>query len=92
LTGNFIRKLPNGEWIYPSTNEVMEKAGLESIKTYIDQRKKHVEKYLTNESKPIGDLMNSLDIKVNMERVNWWKSIPDPDIQTLLNPNSQNAQ
>jgi hypothetical protein len=76
LTRDFICKLPNGEWIYPSTTEVMKKLKLESIQTYIQQRQKHVEKHLTNNSKPIRDLIDSLDMKINMERVNWWKVIP----------------
>ena len=67
LTGDFICKLPCGEWIYPSTAELMKKVGLELIQTYINERKKHVEKHLTDESKPIGDLMNSLNMKVKME-------------------------
>jgi hypothetical protein len=51
-----------------------------------------VEKHLTNESKPVRDLIDSLDLKINMERVIWWKMIPVIPDQTLLNPNSQNAQ
>ena len=40
LTGDFICKLPCGEWIYPSTAELMKKVGLELIQTYINERKK----------------------------------------------------
>jgi hypothetical protein len=70
----------------------MKQLKLESIQTYIQQRQKHVEKHLTNESKPVRDLIDSLDMKLNMERVIWWKMIPVIPDQTLLNPNSQNAQ
>ena len=84
LTRDFIRRLPDGEWVYPSTAEVLQKVKLKSIREYIDQRKRHVEKHLTNESKPIEDLMNSLDIQVNMGRVNWWTIIPvHPDQQNI---------
>ena len=31
LTGDFIRKMPDGEWIYPTMEEVMKKANLKSI-------------------------------------------------------------
>jgi Reverse transcriptase (RNA-dependent DNA polymerase) len=79
LTGDFIRPLPNGDWIYPSTTEVMAKTKLKSIQEYINERKKHLEKHLTAESQPILDIMNSNDLEVNMEQVNWWTTIPVPE-------------
>ena len=61
------------------------------IQTYINEQKKHVEQHLTDKSKPIGDLMNSLNIKVNMEKISWWKIIPaNPDQQTPPNPDFLN--
>jgi hypothetical protein len=73
LTGQYIRQEPNGEWIYPRTKEVLEKAGLESIETYIQKRKEQVAKYLGPQSKAIIDITNSQNIEVNMETVCWWK-------------------
>ena len=53
LTGDFITKLPNGDWHYPKTEDVMQKAGLKSIKQYIEQRRTNVEEYMTMESESI---------------------------------------
>jgi hypothetical protein len=81
LTGQFIHPEPNGEWIYPSTEEVFQKAGLESIESYIQKRRLQVAKHLTPESKAITDIANSLDIDINMEKVCWWKPA-NPDCET----------
>jgi hypothetical protein len=80
LTGDFIRKLPDGDWIYPSTVEIMKKAKL--IKEYVQDRQKQVEKHLFAESTPMTGIMNSLDIDVPLERVRWWKPIPIPNNTT----------
>ena len=53
LTGDFITKLRNGDWHYPKTEDVMQKAGLKSIKQYIEQRRTNVEEYMTMESESI---------------------------------------
>jgi hypothetical protein len=82
LTGDCIRKLPDGDWIYPSTVETMEKAKLKSIKEYIQDRQKQVEKHLFVGSIPMTGIMNSLDIDVPLERVRWWKPIPIPNNTT----------
>ena len=77
LTRDFIRKTTTGDWYYPNMTEMIKSVGLESIETYIIQRRKHVEKHLTD-SKAIQEIESSLDIDINMERVQWWKSIPEP--------------
>ena len=59
LTGDFIRKIPDGEWIYRSTTctgsteEVMKKANLKSIKEDINQRSEQVANYLFTGSTPM---------------------------------------
>ena len=78
LTGDFIKKLPNGDWHYPKTEDVMQKAGLKSIKQYIEQRRKNVEVYMTVESESITELAESVNIEINMERVIWWNNKPEP--------------
>jgi hypothetical protein len=42
----------------------MQKAGLKSIKQYIEQRRKNVEKYMTMESETITELMDSDNIEL----------------------------
>ena len=86
LAGDFIHKLPDGEWIYPSTIEVMKTTGLKSIKEHINQQRKQVEKHLFLGSTPMTNTMESLNINVSMERVIWWKPfpIPIPKITLLL--------
>ena len=79
LAGDFIRKLSDDEWIYPSTVEVMKKTGLKSIKEYINERRKQVEKHLFVGSTPMTNIMESLNIDVSMERVIWWKPFPNPN-------------
>ena len=79
LTREFIRKTETGEWIYPSMTEMIERVKLKSIEDFITERRKHVEKHFTRNSEPIIEMTNSLDIEVNMERVNWWHSIPEPE-------------
>jgi Reverse transcriptase (RNA-dependent DNA polymerase) len=71
LTGQYIRPQENGEWIYPSTEDVFQKAGLRSIESYIQERKVQVAKHLYPESKAMTDIANSLEIEINMERVIW---------------------
>jgi hypothetical protein len=78
LTGDFITKLPNGEWHYPKTEDVMQKAGLKSIKQYIEQRRKNVEKYMTMESETIKELMESDNIELNLGRAVWWNNNTEP--------------
>jgi hypothetical protein len=34
LTGQYIHPQENGEWVYPCTEDVFQKAGLESIESY----------------------------------------------------------
>ena len=72
LTGKFIRQLPNGDWEYPHTEDVFKMAELESIESYIQKRKEQVAKHLSPESKAITDIANSLELKINMEKVCWW--------------------
>jgi Reverse transcriptase (RNA-dependent DNA polymerase) len=71
LTGQYIHPQENGEWIYPSTEDVFQKAGLESIESYIQKRQLQVAKHLSPESKAMTDIANSLEIDINMERVSW---------------------
>ena len=73
LTGQFIHPQENGEWVYPHTEDVFKKAGLESIESYIEKRRVHVANYFTPESKAITEIANSLNIELNMEKVSWWK-------------------
>lgn len=82
LAGDFIRKVSDDEWIYPSTVEVMKKTGLKSIKEYINERRKQVEKHLFVGSTPMTNIMESLNIDVSMERVIWWKPFPIPNNTT----------
>ena len=56
----------------------MQKAGLKSIKQYIEQRRKNVEVYMTVESESITELAESVNIEINMERVIWWNNKPEP--------------
>jgi hypothetical protein len=58
---------------------MIERVKLKSIEDYIIERRKHVEEHFTRKNKPIIDMMNSLDIEVNIERVNWWHSIREPE-------------
>ena len=83
LTGDYIRQLPNGDWIYPRTADVMAKTKLKSIQEYISERRKHVEKHLSVDSNPILEIMNSNDIEINMEQVNWWTTNPGPEPEPI---------
>ena len=83
LTGDYIRQLPNGDWIYPRTADVMAKTKLKSIQEYISERRKHVEKHLSVDSNPILEIMNSNDIEINMEQVNWWTTNPVPEPEPI---------
>ena len=47
LTGQFIHPQENGEWVYPHTEDVFKKAGLELIESYIEKRRVHVANYFT---------------------------------------------
>ena len=73
LTGQFIHPQESGEWVYPHTEDVFKKAGLESIESYIEKRRVHVANYFTPESKAITEIANSLKIELNLEKVSWWK-------------------
>ena len=72
LTEDFICSDANGVWTYPHTKDVFEKAGLESIKIYIEKRKIHVANYLSLDSTAMTDIANSLNVEINMEKVRWW--------------------
>ena len=50
----------------------MQKAGLKSIKQYIELRRKNVERYMITESELIAETMASVNIKIKLERVIWW--------------------
>ena len=56
----------------------MQKAGLKSIKQYIEQRRQNVENYMTMESEAINELMESTNIELNLERVFWWNNNTEP--------------
>jgi hypothetical protein len=49
-----------------------------SIKQYIEQRRKNVEKYMTMESETIKELMDSDNIELNLERAVWWNNNTEP--------------
>ena len=66
-------------WIYPSMIEMIKRVGLKSIQDYIIDKQKHVQKHFTEDNGPITEMISSLDIDVNMERVIWWKTIPEPE-------------
>ena len=51
---------------YPSTMEVMKKTGLKSIKEYINQQSKQVEKHLIVGSTPMTNIMESFNIDVSI--------------------------
>ena len=85
FTGQFIHPQENGEWVYPHTEDVFKKAGLESIESCIGKRRVHVAKYFTPESKAITEIANSLNIELNMEKVSWWKPT-NPDQNHSLDP------
>ena len=79
LTGDFIHPQEEGEWVYPHTEDVFDKLGLQAIETYIEKRRQNVANYLTPGGTAMTDIANSPHVEINMEKVCWWKP-PNPDI------------
>jgi Flp pilus assembly protein CpaB len=46
LTGEFIRQDEEGEWICPTSEEVLKKAGVLTIEEYIQRRRDTIMKYV----------------------------------------------
>jgi hypothetical protein len=45
LTGEFIRQDEEGEWICPKSEEVLKKAGVQTIEEYTERRRETIMKY-----------------------------------------------
>jgi Reverse transcriptase (RNA-dependent DNA polymerase) len=66
LTQRHIRQKPDGTWDYPRSSEVLEEAGLKTIKEYIGSRKRNLMEFVSTreiyrqctESKPLASDVN----------------------------------
>jgi len=68
-----IRRLPDGTWEHPPTNEVLESCGLSPIDTYIVKRKTTL---LNNYARPFSNMcrqcITSTPIASGARRQMWW--------------------
>ena len=67
-----ICPLEDGSWFYPSTDEVLESAGLETIDEYIRRRRETIGKYIEN--RPIfRKCIEMGSTQTWSSRIVWWK-------------------
>ena len=45
---NKPRKKPDGTWIYPSMEDVLEEVGLQTMEHYVDMRRQTIANYIVN--------------------------------------------
>ena len=68
ITGRHIRQNEDGTWHYPSTSDVLEAAGFETVDEYIKRRRDTVREHMRR--RPIYDLCQQ-STAVNHKAV-WW--------------------
>ena len=72
ICNRHIRPLPDGEWILPPTEEVLEECGLETIDEYIRRRRNTVNNFVSN--REIYDRCRGAGpVFGNPNQVVWWK-------------------
>jgi hypothetical protein len=68
-----IRRLPDGTWEYPPTEEVLNMCGLSNISTYIAQRKTRLlNRYAKPESQIYNLCKRSTPVGSSAHRQMWW--------------------
>jgi hypothetical protein len=78
ITGRHIRQNPDGTWTCPSSDDVLEEAGLWPIQKYIDRRYATVHRYVSE--KLIYRLcVDSKPIASNAKQLVWWSKKPPGD-------------
>ena len=88
MTGMMPREKPDGSWTYPSSEKVLEKAGLYTVAQYIEVRRNTILKFLVD--RPIHKLcLDAVRKRGTSARQYWWEqpmdleaemiSVPDPD-------------
>ena len=78
MTGMMPCKQPDGSWTYPSSEKVLEKAGLHTIAEYIEVRRNTILKFLIN--RPIHSLCEDAVRKRGTgKRQYWWEQPMDLD-------------
>ena len=71
ITGDHIQLMSNGEWLLPSSSEVLEKAGLHTVKEYVDRRKLTITPFI--QRRPIYvKCLNSKVTWTNVHQKVWW--------------------
>ena len=77
ITGRMARRLPSGEWHYPSFKKALRKAGLWSMREYIRRRQARVAEYIA--TRPIYDLCMDAPVLPGSNRVQrWWQQNFEP--------------
>jgi len=72
MANKHIRQLPNGEWDFPDTTEVLEICKLNPLSTYIAKRKSHL---LHNYAEPHCEVYRRcLSISSTDRRAVWWNA------------------
>lgn len=99
IMGQHIRPRDDGTgtWEYPSTREIFERTGLESMESYIAKRRENVKEYCHPASLTRQTLLSMNDkeiINIDMKKVIWWDEHPENPIQNnnlYLEPESLDA-
>jgi len=71
ITHSHIRPLPNGEWVTPHNADVLEKAGLQPILTYIKNRREHITPY-TRELPIYTKCTTATANTITAKHTYWW--------------------
>ena len=78
MTGMMPREQPDGSWTYPSSEKVLEKAGLHTIQHYMEVRRNTILKFLID--RPIHALCEDAVRKRGTgKRQYWWEQPMDLD-------------
>ena len=85
MTGMMPRKKPDGSWTYPSSAEVLEKAGLHTIAHYMEVRRNTILKFLVG--RPIHKLcLDAVRKRGSCSRQFWWEQPMDLEAEMILVP------
>ena len=67
---NKLRKEPNGTWVYPRSEDVLEEVGLHSIEHYIRVRRETIFNHIIN--RPIFDLCRQAERRRGSAPCQFW--------------------
>ena len=71
ITGDHIRLMSNGEWILPSSEDVLERTGLFTMEEYVNRRKETILPFVKR--RPIYvTCLNSTRASTNVAQKVWW--------------------